>query len=78
MPLVSDSDSPDNDKPNRVPAALKIMKERPKKEVSGRVEDMKPYVVEHEELKLIGIPCISLNDMNGKYRHAKDALLVST
>jgi hypothetical protein len=42
------------------------------------MEDMKPYIVEHDELKLIGIPCISLNDMGGKYQHAKEGLLSST
>jgi hypothetical protein len=42
------------------------------------IEDMKPYIAEHGELKLIGIPCISLNDMGGKYHHAKEALLSST
>jgi hypothetical protein len=37
--------------------------------------DMKAQIVEHGELKLIGIPCIGLNDMGSKYRHAKDSLL---
>ncbi len=39
---------------------------------------MKSQIVEHGELKLIGIPCISLKDMSGKYQHAKEALLSST
>lgn len=42
------------------------------------MEDMQPYIAEHGELKLIGIPCISLRDMSGKYRHAKEGLLSST
>ncbi|XEC95791.1 AraC family transcriptional regulator [Paenibacillus tarimensis] len=37
--------------------------------------DMKAQIVEHGELKLIGIPCIGLNDMGSKYRLAKDSLL---
>lgn len=37
--------------------------------------EMKAQIVEHGELKLIGLPCIGLNDMGGKYRHAKDSLL---
>lgn len=37
--------------------------------------EMEAKIVEHGELKLIGIPCIGLNDMSGKYHHAKDSLL---
>lgn len=37
--------------------------------------EMEARIVEHGELKLIGIPCIGLNDMGDKYRHAKDSLL---
>lgn len=70
---------PDSYKPERVPAALKVLRQQPKSEVQVMaVEDMKPYIVEHSELKLIGIPCISLKDMGGKYHHAKEALLSST
>jgi hypothetical protein len=39
------------------------------------LREMKAQIVEHGELKLIGIPCISLNDMGSKYHHAKDSLL---
>jgi len=42
------------------------------------MQDMVPQIVEHGEMKLIGIPCISLNDMGGKYQHAKEGLLSST
>jgi hypothetical protein len=70
---------PDSYKPERVPAALRVLQQQPKSEVKTMVmEDMKPYIVEHGELKLIGIPCISLKDMSGKYHHAKEALLSST
>lgn len=37
--------------------------------------ELQARIVEHGELKLIGIPCIGLKDMGGKYRHAKDSLL---
>jgi hypothetical protein len=37
--------------------------------------EMQARIVEHGELKLIGIPCIGLQDMGGKYRHAKESLL---
>lgn len=37
--------------------------------------DMQAQIVEHGELKLIGIPCIGLNDMGKKYHLAKDSLL---
>lgn len=40
--------------------------------------DMTAVIVEHGELKLIGIPCISLNDIASKYQHAKEGLLSST
>ncbi len=57
----------------------KALHQQSKSEVLTQVlEDMKPHIVEHSELKLIGIPCISLKDMNGKYQHAKEALLSST
>ncbi|WP_199621186.1 effector binding domain-containing protein [Paenibacillus alkalitolerans] len=39
------------------------------------LENMKPYIVKHDEMKLIGIPCIGLNEMGSKYRHAKEGLL---
>lgn len=65
--------------PERVPTALRVLQKQPKSEVQTMiVEDMKPQIVEHSELKLIGIPCISLNDMSGKYHHAKEALVSST
>ncbi|SDW21036.1 effector binding domain-containing protein [Paenibacillus sp. CF384] len=67
----------DGYKPERVPAALKLMKGQ-FKEGNTKLEDMKPVIVEHGEMKLIGIPCISLNDMSGKYHHAKEGLLSST
>ncbi|HEY0828556.1 MAG TPA: effector binding domain-containing protein [Bacilli bacterium] len=70
---------PDNYKPDRVPEALRVMQHQLKKEVQTMlIKDMEPYIAEHGELKLIGIPCISLQDMSGKYRHAKEALLSST
>ncbi|WP_274361908.1 GyrI-like domain-containing protein [Paenibacillus thermotolerans] len=37
--------------------------------------DMQAQILEHGELKLIGIPCIGLTDMGSKYRLAKDSLL---
>jgi predicted transcriptional regulator YdeE len=70
---------PDSYKPERVPAALRVLQQQTKSEVRTMVvEDMTPQIVEHSELKLIGIPCISLKDMSGKYHHAKEALLSST
>jgi Bacterial transcription activator, effector binding domain. len=63
-------------KPERVPAAFKVIHQRTNSE-ANIVEDMKPRIVEHGELKLIGIPCISLKEMSGKYHHAKEALLSS-
>jgi hypothetical protein len=67
----------DSYKPERVPASLKVVQRQFKAE-ANLLEDMKPVIVEHSELKLIGIPCISLNDMSGKYYHAKEGLLSST
>ncbi|MCQ6557358.1 effector binding domain-containing protein [Paenibacillus mendelii] len=66
-------------RPIRIPQVLRMIQQQQLiREVKAMViEDMKPYIVEHEELKLIGIPCISLNDMGGKYHHAKEALLSS-
>ncbi|NIK77735.1 putative transcriptional regulator YdeE [Paenibacillus castaneae] len=37
--------------------------------------EMEAQIVEQAEMKLIGIPCIGLNDMGSKYRLAKDSLL---
>jgi len=37
--------------------------------------EMVAQIVDHSEMKLIGIPCIGLNDMSSKYHHAKDSLL---
>jgi hypothetical protein len=37
--------------------------------------EMKAQIVEHGELKLIGIPCIGLSEMSSKYHLAKDSLL---
>lgn len=37
--------------------------------------EMQAEIVAHGELKLIGIPCIGLNDMGSKYRAAKESLL---
>ncbi|UVI33040.1 GyrI-like domain-containing protein [Paenibacillus spongiae] len=66
-------------RPNRVPQVLNWIQQKSKSEERAMVsEDMIPFIVEHQELKLIGIPCISLNDMGGKYQHAKEALLSST
>lgn len=69
----------ENYQPQHVPQAFKVIngKHQTKLEVE-KMEDMKPRVVEHGELKLIGIPCVSLKDMGGKYRHAKEGLLSST
>ncbi|RJG26580.1 AraC family transcriptional regulator [Paenibacillus thiaminolyticus] len=47
-------------------------------EIMNKLPNMEPIVVRHEELKLIGIPCINLQDMSSKYRHAKESLLSST
>ncbi|MDU5145544.1 MAG: hypothetical protein E6230_25560 [Paenibacillus dendritiformis] len=47
-------------------------------QIMNKLPNMEPVVVRHEELKLIGIPCISLQDMSSKYRHAKEGLLSST
>ncbi|MGM7684548.1 GyrI-like domain-containing protein [Cytobacillus sp. Hm23] len=38
------------------------------------IDHMKPVLIEHEEIKLIGIPCISLKDMKSKYENAKESL----
>lgn len=70
---------PDSYKPERVPVALKVLYQQSKSEVLTKVvEDMIPKIVEHSEMNLIGIPCISLKDMSGKYHHAKEALMSST
>lgn len=37
--------------------------------------EMEAQIIEHGELKLIGVPCIGLSDMGSKYRHAKESLL---
>ncbi len=37
--------------------------------------EMEAKIVEHGELKLIGIPLIGVNDMGSKYRQAKESLL---
>jgi len=42
------------------------------------IPEMKPVIIEHEQLKLIGIPCISLQNMSNKYQNAKEGLLSST
>ncbi|GAA0342610.1 hypothetical protein GCM10008967_36310 [Bacillus carboniphilus] len=39
---------------------------------------MSVNVVKHEELKLIGIPCVSLKEMATKYKNAKEGLLSAT
>ena len=36
---------------------------------------MSVKVVEHGELKLVGIPCVSLKEMPSKYQNAKESLL---
>jgi len=78
MHRILEGRGPDSYKPERVPAALSIVYRSIQREVSTEaMEDMKPYIVKHDELNLIGIPCISLQDMSGKYRHAKEALLSS-
>jgi len=48
------------------------------KEATNVLPNMSPVIVEHGELKLIGIPCVSLHDMGSKYRNAKESLLSST
>ncbi|OEH91162.1 hypothetical protein BFG57_07185 [Bacillus solimangrovi] len=35
---------------------------------------MKPTIVEHKQLHLIGIPCVSLNSMKSKFENAKESL----
>ncbi|ALS28612.1 bacterial transcription activator [Paenibacillus sp. 32O-W] len=37
--------------------------------------EMTPVIVEHDELKLIGIPCVGLKTMKSKYENAKEGLL---
>lgn len=69
---------PDGYRPERVPKALKVLQPHFSKREVGKMGEMVPRIVEHGELKLIGIPCISLDDMSGKYRHAKEGLLSST
>ncbi|WP_245600162.1 effector binding domain-containing protein [Paenibacillus harenae] len=69
--------SEENYQPQYVTQALKVIRRQSQFEVK-MMEDMKPQIVEHGELKLIGIPCISLKDMSGKYHHAKEGLLSST
>jgi len=46
--------------------------------MSYRIPNMEPVIVEHEELKLIGIPCVSLTNIRSKYQNAKESLLTST
>jgi hypothetical protein len=36
---------------------------------------MSVKVIEHKEMKLIGIPCVSLREMKSKYQNAKEGLL---
>ncbi|MBU9713651.1 GyrI-like domain-containing protein [Evansella tamaricis] len=36
---------------------------------------MSVKIIEHNELKLIGIPCVSLKEMPSKYQNAKEGLL---
>ncbi|SFS56333.1 AraC family transcriptional regulator [Paenibacillus sp. BC26] len=37
--------------------------------------EKRAQLVGHAEMKLIGIPCIGLQDMGSKFRHAKESLL---
>lgn len=46
--------------------------------INTSIPNMKPGIIEHDELKLIGIPCISLHNMGNKYQNAKEGLLSST
>ena len=39
--------------------------------------NMEPVIIDHEELKLVGIPFISLTNMSSKYQNAKESLLSS-
>ena len=39
---------------------------------------MSVKIVEHNELKLIGIPCVSLKNMPEKFNNAKEGLLAAT
>ena len=39
---------------------------------------MSVKIVEHNELKLIGIPCVSLKNMPEKFKNAKEGLLSAT
>jgi len=45
--------------------------------ISDRIPNMEPVIIEHEELQLVGIPCISLTNMSSKYHNAKESLLSS-
>jgi hypothetical protein len=47
-------------------------------ENTSKLPNMEAVIIEHEELKLIGIPCISLKEMGNKYQNAKEGLLSST
>jgi hypothetical protein len=44
----------------------------------NRLPNMEAVIVDHQEMKLIGIPCIGLQDMSKKYHSAKESLLLST
>jgi predicted transcriptional regulator YdeE len=46
--------------------------------LTTNLPDMQPVIVEHKELKLVGISCISLTEMSSKYHNAKEGLLSST
>lgn len=43
-----------------------------------KLPDLIPVIMEHNEMKLIGIPCISLKEIGQKYQHAKEGLLSSS
>lgn len=44
---------------------------------ANKLANMQPTLVEHDELKLIGIPCIGLTEMGQKYQLAKESLLLT-
>ena len=47
-------------------------------QLKSKLPNMKPVILEHKDMKLIGIPCISLKDMSSKYNNAKESLFSST
>jgi predicted transcriptional regulator YdeE len=47
-------------------------------EATSKIPNMHPVIIEHNDMKLVGIPCIGLKDMGNKYHNAKESLFLST